>query len=438
MMPAAHNTELCIASPWPQQPVIRLQVSQMSRIGVQDLKQAISQMTNTNINALCLRIKDGEELCDETILQVSSAPPLAVQLRTQPTPQYSSHERPAGAKQVDAPRGAAAANHDGRGDEERTPQFGAVRQACPTLAITASGKLVEPLAPPRDQGAVASGNRAARARRECPVADGTATMARCRRPTDCAASVGTCMKRLLDLANASLQTGKIIESVKLPPGISPEPWIAAQTISVFEEVEALANLLYVICTDEDCPEMRAGPEIVYFWSDERNPTPHSVTANEYMTNLLEWGSMILADEDLIPRTVGRPFPKDFRRRIAAVLRRSFRVYAHAYLEHFDSIKEFGAQAHVNCCFKRYLFFVREFDLVDDAEFEPLAPLVNNFLKKDGSRLLFERKAVCSEGKPQDTANARAKATSRAPDGGRRRNSSKRTNVMDTGLEQRIC
>lgn len=39
----------------------------------------------------------------------------------------------------------------------------------------------------------------------------------------------------------------------------------------------------------------------------------------------------------------------------------------------------SAEAHLNTCFKHFIFFVKEFDLIEDSELEPLRDLVNSFL-----------------------------------------------------------
>ena len=57
------------------------------------------------------------------------------------------------------------------------------------------------------------------------------------------------------------------------------------------------------------------------------------------------------------------------------------IHAHAMLQthrtHFDDVKDIGANAHLNTCFKHFIYFILEFDLVDQ---KGLAPL-ENFIKK---------------------------------------------------------
>lgn len=58
-----------------------------------------------------------------------------------------------------------------------------------------------------------------------------------------------------------------------------------------------------------------------------------------------------------------------------IYRRLFRVYAHLYYSHFEKVVNIGAEAHLNTCFKHFILFVIEFDLVDRRELEPLKDLI---------------------------------------------------------------
>ena len=77
--------------------------------------------------------------------------------------------------------------------------------------------------------------------------------------------------------------------------------------------------------------------------------------------------------------LGIEFPKDFKKRVSTIFRRFFRVYAHIYHCHADDIKSFNADAHLNTCFKHFLYFVREFQLIDSKELIPLQELITPIL-----------------------------------------------------------
>lgn len=54
------------------------------------------------------------------------------------------------------------------------------------------------------------------------------------------------------------------------------------------------------------------------------------------------------------------------------------MFVHVYIHHFDRIKELdhlNAEAHGNTLFRHFYYFVKEFDLVDERELEPLEALI---------------------------------------------------------------
>lgn len=79
-----------------------------------------------------------------------------------------------------------------------------------------------------------------------------------------------------------------------------------------------------------------------------------------------------------------PFPKSFLGTVKVIFKRLFRVYAHIYFSHFDKIMSLSAEAHLNTCFKHFSMFIKEFDLVDAKELQPLAHLIDNLIGPAGA------------------------------------------------------
>lgn len=83
---------------------------------------------------------------------------------------------------------------------------------------------------------------------------------------------------------------------------------------------------------------------------------------------------------------GVPFPPDFTERVQNIFKRLFRVYAHIYYCHFERMQALGAEPHLNTCFKHYMYFVREFNLIPKAEeTAPLKELIDKLLEGSGSK-----------------------------------------------------
>eukprot|EP00435_Cladocopium_sp_Y103_P005476 s1628_g1.t2 len=176
-------------------------------------------------------------------------------------------------------------------------------------------------------------------------------------------------------AQETLGTAQLREAVKCPPSVDEETWIASQMKEIFLEVVRMVHFLTSFCDDTTCPRMCAG-DAEYKWA-EVDGSVSWMPAARYMSRLIEDVDQRLIDESLIP-TDGSPMPRHLRPELETMLRRLFRVYAHAYIHHFRTIQDCGAEAHVNCSFKHFLFFVLEFQLVRMDEMLPLEGLIRKF------------------------------------------------------------
>lgn len=103
--------------------------------------------------------------------------------------------------------------------------------------------------------------------------------------------------------------------------------------------------------------MSAGAKYEYLWADGVKVTkPVRVPAREYVDLLMTWIEDQLNDEKLFPTSSAVPFPATFKSTVKNIMKRLFRVYAHIYYSHFDSICELKAEAHLNTCFKHFIYF----------------------------------------------------------------------------------
>uniref|UniRef100_A0A7S4F664 Mob1/phocein family protein n=1 Tax=Chrysotila carterae TaxID=13221 RepID=A0A7S4F664_CHRCT len=99
--------------------------------------------------------------------------------------------------------------------------------------------------------------------------------------------------------------------------------------------------------------------------------------------------------------IGVPFPPDFLDHVRNIFRRLFRIYAHIYYCHFERMSALGAEPHLNTCFKHYMYFVYEFQLIPKKEeLAPLQELIDKLMERDAE--MFK--------------GSRASASNAAPDG----------------------
>mmetsp|Transcript_106325 Transcript_106325/g.300820 ORF Transcript_106325/g.300820 Transcript_106325/m.300820 type:complete len:225 (+) Transcript_106325:105-779(+) len=175
-------------------------------------------------------------------------------------------------------------------------------------------------------------------------------------------------------AEATLNSEGVRASVRLPPGVAPDEWIAAQFLGLYTESALLLEVLEDFCT---CDCMCAGKDVQYTWMDEATGRSLSLTAVDYTRELTAAIRTLLSNRALVPQD-GTPFPREFRPLATRLLKRLFRLYAHCYIHHFSEFRRFEAEAYLNLCFKHFLFFVLEFDLVSKMDMAPLSTLIKRF------------------------------------------------------------
>merc|ERR1711974_3162 len=177
--------------------------------------------------------------------------------------------------------------------------------------------------------------------------------------------------------------GDLWQQVRLPEGASEDEWLALTTVDMFNEINLLAGAVVDICTHATCPLMNAGC-YEFMWADGSHQAPQKLSAPDYFEALLTWVERQISDENFLPTQHGVPFPPCFRKGIKVIYKRLFRVYAHIFHSHFKEMLEQEADAHLNHSFKHFIYFVKEFDLVDAKDLEPLKDLIALAMRQKNS------------------------------------------------------
>jgi len=192
--------------------------------------------------------------------------------------------------------------------------------------------------------------------------------------------------KLSEYAKATLGSGNMRSAVVLPKGEDLNEWLAVNTVDFFNEISLLYGTITEFCTPSTCSVMSAGPQYEYLWADGvKVKKPIKVSAPEYVDLLMSWVETQLNDEHIFPLQLGTPFPKNFQAIVRVIFKRLFRVYAHIYHSHFQKIVGLGAEAHLNTCFKHFIYFVHEFKLIDPKELQPLKDLIDSLMGKEGKK-----------------------------------------------------
>jgi len=118
-----------------------------------------------------------------------------------------------------------------------------------------------------------------------------------------------------------------------------------------------------------------------------------LSAKKYITNFEEWVEKQISDPAIFPDNGEREslirkkiamlcvdstdqiktgqYNADFKERVQQILKKMARVYTHIYCHHLQRLQDIGAEKEMNSHFKRFYTFVKEHNLVDDQEFEPV-------------------------------------------------------------------
>ncbi|GMF24915.1 unnamed protein product [Phytophthora lilii] len=176
----------------------------------------------------------------------------------------------------------------------------------------------------------------------------------------------------------------LADCIQLPEGCQLDEWVAVHVIDFFNEISLLYGTISEFCTHSSCPQMSAGPCYTYLWADGvHQVTPISLPASEYVARLLEWVEGQLDDPQLFPEVYapasGAESSPKFMRAARNILKRLFRVYAHMYHNHLQNYVALHAESHLNFCFKRFVLFVRHFELIEQKELNALRKLIQTLL-----------------------------------------------------------
>jgi len=197
---------------------------------------------------------------------------------------------------------------------------------------------------------------------------------------------GTRTLRLHQRAEATLGSGNLREAVALPAGEDVNEWLACKTMDLFNEAALVNGMVSDFCTAHSCPRMNAGGNYEYKWADGvKYKTPTDVCAPQYCSLLMQWVSLQLENQAIFPTEPGVNFPHNFRDVVSNIFRRLFRIYAHIYYAHKERVVELTFEAHLNSCFKHFLYFILEFNLVREEELKPLQPLIDKMIREDDEK-----------------------------------------------------
>lgn len=175
----------------------------------------------------------------------------------------------------------------------------------------------------------------------------------------------------------ALVKGSFKTIVQLPKYVDYGEWLALNIFELFNNLNRFYGVISEYVTPEAYPTMNAGPNINYLWVDATGLAVN-LPACQYIEYVITWISNKINDQSVFPTKNGGAFPPNFLKDCKNISRQMFRIFAHIYHNHFDKIVHLSLEAHFNSFFAHFISFVKEFNLIDRNELEPLLPLIENF------------------------------------------------------------
>jgi hypothetical protein len=167
----------------------------------------------------------------------------------------------------------------------------------------------------------------------------------------------------------------------------------------------------------------------YTWIDTKG-NPINLPAPTYIKHIQTWVAGKIQDQNLHPTdnfTTAPPlprvtemqadpnywtgktsgFPQRFETEVKNMYKQMLRCYAHLYWQHWLTFWDTNANRELNTCFVHFINVGRIFNLLNEKDMEPMAPLIDLWIN---SGVLPKRVAAGGEGQPS-SAGGSGSATS---------------------------
>ena len=170
--------------------------------------------------------------------------------------------------------------------------------------------------------------------------------------------------------------GNFQHIVRLPQGIDENEFLASNTFDFYNNLAMFHATVAEVCTPRDCPSMSTDPAQFpdFTWTDAQKRAV-KLPAAQYIDYVLAWCQNSLDDPTLFPTKANQDFPKDFIQTVSQIHRQLYRVFAHVYWAHFDTMLNLKQEGHWNSLFAHWVAFNREFDLVKREEMKEMEDLI---------------------------------------------------------------
>ncbi|KAI5953596.1 MOB2 [Candida jiufengensis] len=175
----------------------------------------------------------------------------------------------------------------------------------------------------------------------------------------------------------ALVKGSYKTIVQLPAFVDLNEWLALNIFEFFGNLDSFYGLISEFVKPDLFPTMNAGPVTNYLWVDGSGQAIN-LPACQYIDYVITWISNKINDQENFPTKNGAIFPQFFIKDVKNISRQMFRIFAFIYYNQFDKLVHLNLEAHFNSFFAHFISFIKEFNLLDKKELNPLQPLIDSF------------------------------------------------------------
>jgi len=163
--------------------------------------------------------------------------------------------------------------------------------------------------------------------------------------------------------------GNVAEIIKLPPNTDKNVWILEHLRRFLAELHLLMVYLDDECTADTCPKMCATNDWEFLCAAHQEP--QKCCAMDYIMHTLVGFISLLSNPNHFPSRT--KISSDGAKFFVSMVRRLYRVFAHAYYHHRASFDKFEAKTHLT---ERFVQLSLRYGLMAEAQLTPpidLAP-----------------------------------------------------------------
>eukprot|EP00744_Colponema_vietnamica_P012777 GILI01017926.1.p1 GENE.GILI01017926.1~~GILI01017926.1.p1 ORF type:complete len:242 (+),score=63.71 GILI01017926.1:192-917(+) len=146
--------------------------------------------------------------------------------------------------------------------------------------------------------------------------------------------------------------------VEVPEGKDSASWQFEHIRQMTLELNQLLVCLSEACTPSLCPKMKATDEWLYLCAAHK--TTQDCCAIDYMLHTIDNATALLNNTKYFPSRLN--VPQASIKHFQSIVRRLYRIFAHAYFHHRSIFDSFEASTHL--C-ERFSLFCLKFDLIPE-------------------------------------------------------------------------